>query len=100
MEPPLIRACSEGALLAVHAQPGARRSGIVGLHGGRLKIAVTTAAEKGKANQEILRVLAKALGLKVSQFAVQSGQTNPRKSILVADISSDDLQVRVERLLR
>ena len=40
-------------LIDVHAQPGAKRSAIVGEHGGRLKIAITSPPVDGKANSAL-----------------------------------------------
>lgn len=75
---------SEGVLLAVKAQPGARRNGVAGWHGGALKVAVTAVAEKGKANREILRVLAEALEISPSKLGIISGETASRKMILIS----------------
>lgn len=89
----------EGVLLPVQAQPGARRNGIVGVHAGRLKVAVTQAPEKGKANDAIVAVLAETLRLRRNQIALSSGSTNSRKVFLVREISSEDLQARIAAVL-
>lgn len=86
----------EGVLLPVQAQPGARRNGLSGVHDGRLKVAVTQAPEKGKANDAIVEVLAKALALKRSQISLVSGPTNSRKVFRVRDVALDDLQSRID----
>lgn len=80
----------DGVLLNVHAQPAARRSGLVGEHDGALRIAVTAPPDKGKANVAILDVLAKALGLKPSQLSLISGETARRKRILLAGLSPEE----------
>jgi uncharacterized protein (TIGR00251 family) len=46
--------------LCVHAQPGARRTEIVGLHGDALKIRVAARALEDRANQALLEFLAEA----------------------------------------
>lgn len=86
----------EGVLLPVQAQPGARRNGLTGVHDGRLKVAVTQAPEKGKANGAIIEVLVKALALKRNQIALVSGPTNSRKVFRVIDVALDDLQSRID----
>jgi uncharacterized protein len=88
-----------GVLLAVQAQPGARRSGIVGVHAGRLKVAVTQVAEKGKANTAILESLADGLGLKRSQVRLASGPTNPQKRVLVSGVTVEDVRERIAAAL-
>ncbi len=80
----------EGVLLHVHAQPGARRNGLIGEHDGALRVAVTAPPDKGKANAAILDVLAGALGLKPSQLALIAGETSRRKRILLAGLSPED----------
>ncbi len=84
-----------GILLPVRAQPGARRNALVGEQAGRLKVAVTQVAEKGKANAEIIRLLADALGLKRSQVTLRSGATSPLKVFHIAGIDETTLQQRI-----
>ena len=88
-----------GIVLTVKAQPGARRNGVVGEHAGSLKVAVTQAPEKGKANDAIIEVLADLLELKRNQLRLVSGATSSQKKFLVTGVSLDELQQRIERLL-
>lgn len=46
-------------LIDVHAQPGAKRSAIVGEHGGRLKIAIASPPVDGKANSALIAFFSK-----------------------------------------
>lgn len=102
-EPPMtnvrLEVHSRGVVLPVRAQPGARREGLAGVHDGALKVAVTAAAEKGRANQAIVAVLAAALGLKKSQIELISGETARRKLFLVDGLSMDDLCQRISLAL-
>jgi uncharacterized protein (TIGR00251 family) len=94
-----LTADRDSVLLPVHAQPGARRNGIVGVHAGRLKVAVTQAPEKGKANDAIIEVLAEGLSLKRSQISLASGPTNSRKVFRVRDLMVDELAERIASCL-
>lgn len=89
----------EGVILPVHAQPGARRSGVVGEHGGALKVAVTQAPEKGKANKAIIAVLAKSLHLKKSQIELLSGATSTQKRFLLHSVQTNDVRQQIKLLL-
>lgn len=86
----------EGVVLPVRASAGARDNGVRGVQEGALKVAVTQAAEKGKANKAILQVLAKALGVKRSQIELISGPTSAQKRFLVRDVSLEQLRHAVE----
>lgn len=88
-----------GVLLPVTAQPGARREGLVGVHQGRLKVAVTAPPERGKANTRIIQVLASALHLKKSQIGIRSGETSRQKTVLIQGVTCDELTERLTRLL-
>lgn len=94
-----LTADHDGVLLPVHAQPGARRNGVVGVHAGRLKVAVTQAPEKGKANDAIIEVLADNLSLKRSQISLASGPTNSRKVFRIRDLTVDELADRIATCL-
>lgn len=89
----------DGVFLPVRAQPGSRKHGVVGVHDGRLKVAVTQVAEKGKANDAIVEVLAKSLQLKGSQISLVSGSTNPLKRFLVTGVSLDQLAAKISAAL-
>ncbi len=90
----------DGILLPVHAQPNARQDGIVGMHDGRLKVAVTQAPEKDKANKQFARVIAAALGLKRSQVTLLRGQTSSSKTFVISGLSSTELQARIAASLQ
>jgi len=94
-----LEAHADGTILPVRAQAGARRNGLKGAHAGGLQVAVTQAPEKGKANQAIIVVLAKELGLKRSQFELLSGAASPQKKFLVRGIHPTDLAERIEQAL-
>ncbi|MCA9029900.1 MAG: YggU family protein [Planctomycetaceae bacterium] len=94
-----IEANDEGVFLPVHAQPGAKKNRIVGEHDGRLKVAVTAAPEKGKANKEIIAFLSKTLGIRKNQILIRSGETNSRKLLVVSDVDPRELQNKIEELL-
>ena len=95
----LLEETAAGVALAVKAAAGARRNGIVGTHAGCLKVAVTQAPEKGKANTAIAEVLAERLGLSRSQLQLIAGATSARKKFLVTGVALDELGQRIERLL-
>lgn len=88
-----------GIVLPVRAQPGARRAGIVGVHQGALKVAVTTRPERGKANKAIVDRVCAELRLKPSQVRLVSGETSPMKRLLVSGIALAELERRVAMAL-
>lgn len=94
-----LTADGEGVLVSVQAQPGARKNAIVGEHAGRLKVSVTQVAERGKANDALLEVLAEGLDLRRSQVRLVSGAVNSRKVFRIAEMSVDELRERIARVL-
>ena len=89
----------DGVVFGVKAAPGARSSAGTGEHAGLLKVAVTQVAEKGKANQALIAVIAKALDIRKSQIELLSGATQQQKRFLVRGLSRDQLAQRIEELL-
>lgn len=94
-----VRPHPDGAILSVRAQPGARRNEVRGLQDGALKVCVTQAPEKGKANKAIIEVLAKWLGVRKSQIVLLSGETASQKKFLVRQIEQEDLAQRINTRL-
>src|SRR5215472_14550539 len=90
---------AEGWVLPVRAQPGARRAGVQGEQAGALKIAVTAPPEDGRANQALVEVLRKTLGVKRSQVELIGGQRSRDKQFLIRGIARAELDVRLKALL-
>jgi uncharacterized protein (TIGR00251 family) len=90
---------ARGVILPVHAQPGARKNGITGVHAGRLKVTVTQPPEKGKANEAIVKLLAGLLGIKRSQVTLLAGDASKLKSFLIAGVNLAELQGRLSSIL-
>jgi uncharacterized protein (TIGR00251 family) len=88
----------EGVLLPVRAQPGARKSAVIGAHGGALKVAVTAPAQDGRANDALVDLLREALGLKRAQVALLFGQTSRDKKFLIRGLSREELAARLAEL--
>lgn len=79
----------------VRAQPGARKEGILGTHGDRLKIAVHAAPEQGKANSALINLLADKLSLQRHQISLVAGETNRDKTFLITNLSQDEIKERL-----
>jgi uncharacterized protein (TIGR00251 family) len=94
-----VTAHAEGCVLAVHAQPAARRSGVVGEHAGALKVAVTAPPQDGRANKALAEVLREALGLKRSQVELLGGEANRGKRFLIRGLARPELEARLAALL-
>lgn len=90
---------AQGTIIAVIAQPGARRNAILGLRAGALRVAVTAAPEKGKANAAIAAVLAESLDCRGSQVALISGESSRQKRFLIAGVAAGELRQRILTLL-
>ena len=95
---PILDPHADGTVLPVRAHPGARRSEIRGVQDGMLKVSVTQAPEKGKANKAVVELLSKKLGLKKSQIELISGETSHQKRFLVREIKPDELAERIRGL--
>jgi uncharacterized protein (TIGR00251 family) len=85
----------QGSMLRVRAQPGARRDELRGLQDGELKVAVTQVAERGKANDAIIRLLAKTLQVARSDFELVSGDTSRHKRLLIRGQTVTELEARL-----
>ncbi len=95
VDPLELRETADGVVLKVKALPGSRRNEIKGIHAGSLKVAVTAAAEKGKANQAVLALLANALRLRPRQLEIIQGSTSPSKSVLIHELDSQTVRDRL-----
>jgi uncharacterized protein (TIGR00251 family) len=91
---------SRGVVLPVSAQAGARRNGIVGVRNGMLRVAVTAAAEKGKANRAIIGVLSEALDVPKSAIEIVSGEASSKKRFVIVDGNTEAIHETLRELLQ
>lgn len=73
-----------GVYVKVHAQPGARKPQVRGMHGDAIKIAVREAARDGQANAALVHFLADALDRARKDIEVTSGHTSRRKRLFIS----------------
>jgi uncharacterized protein (TIGR00251 family) len=90
---------AEGCVLPVRAQPRARRAGVQGEQAGALKVAVTAPPQAGRANEALVEVLYKALGVKRSQVELIAGPTSRDKRYLIRGLTRAELEKRLTALL-
>ena len=95
----LVEPHPDGTVFSVQAHAGAKRNEISGIKCDILKVSVTQAPEKGKANKAIIAVLGKELSLRKSQLDIIAGETSRRKRFLARDISPQELARRIESAL-
>ena len=95
----VVEAHAEGATLLVKAQPRSRSNAVRGEYQGALKVSITQVAEKGKANEALINVLAKALRVRTSQVQLISGLTSTQKRLLIRGVTTEQLQQKLAAAL-
>lgn len=90
----------QGVIIRIKARPGARRNALAGLHDGALRIDVTAAPEKGKANDAIIALLAKTFTVPKSSIELISSPANPQKRFLLAGLDLVAAEKRLSDLRR
>jgi uncharacterized protein (TIGR00251 family) len=80
---PWARRTADGWALALHVQPGAKRSAAAGLHGERLKLRIAAPAVDGRANDALIAFVAATLGVPKARVAVAKGERSREKLVVV-----------------
>lgn len=93
--PLALRTTPHGVILKLRVSPGASRSRISGLRGDALKIAVAAPPEKGKANIEVIALLAAALGASKGAVTIVAGETSRDKQALIRGMNADDIESKL-----
>lgn len=81
--------------LQVRVQPRARRNSIEVVDGSKLKIYVTTAPEGGKANDAVVALLAKSLGIAKSHVRIVRGHKSRDKLLDIEGLTEDEVIARL-----
>ena len=87
----MLREGAQGTTLAVRAQPGAKKTAIVGIYGegetAQLKIAVQAPPIEGRANEALIVFLAKFFDLPKSAIELLGGELNRSKVFLLRGVA-------------
>jgi len=92
---PSIKKEDHGVSLAVRVAPRASRNELVGVEAGALKVRLTAPPVEGAANQALVKLLAKALGVAKGKVTVISGERSRNKRVLVEGLGLDELRGRL-----
>lgn len=86
----MLRSVQGGVSLAVRAQPGAKKTAIVGIYGegaaAQLKIAVQAPPIEGRANSALINFLAETFDLSKSHVELVSGELSRSKVFLIRGV--------------
>lgn len=77
-----------GVRVRIRVQPRASRTEVAGEHGGALRIRVAAPPVDGEANGELVRFLAKRLGVARSRVRIVAGETGRSKTVEVDGVSA------------
>ncbi len=97
-EPLAISERPGGLRLALHVKPRSAKSAVLGVKDGALVVALRAAPVDGAANEELVLLLAKALGVRRGDVAIAAGATGRRKLVDVAGLSVEEARARVAAL--
>jgi uncharacterized protein len=99
----MLRQTKDGITLAVRAQPGAKKSAIVGIYGegesAQLKIAVNAPPIEGRANEALIAFLAEFFSLPKSAIALTSGTSSRSKVFQLRGISIAQAEAKIKATL-
>ena len=78
-----------GILVTIHVQPRASKNAFAGIHDGAVKLRITAPPVDGKANAQIIELLAKLFHVSKAAVTLASGPQSRRKRFRVAGIDYD-----------
>ena len=81
---------SGGVIVEVKVIPRASQPGIAGIRSGALLVRLNAPPVEGAANDELVRLLADALGVPRRSVSIVSGNRDRRKRIQIVGVSVDE----------
>ena len=91
----LLSETADGVIVNVRVAPRSSRAGLDGMVGDALKVRIRSAPVDGKANKELIEVLADAFGLPKSAVEFKSGETSKTKRLLLRGVTKETILSRL-----
>ena len=88
----ILTETTDGVVSNVRAAPRSSRAGLDGMVGDALKVRTRSAPVDGKANKELIEVIADAFGLPKSAVVFKGGETSKTKRLLLRGITAAQMQ--------
>ena len=86
-------------LINVYVQPRASRTGLIGMHDGCLKLAISSPPVDDKANKSVVSFLSDFFQIPFREIRLCSGKKSRRKQLAIGTVSEDEIRRRIgERL--
>jgi uncharacterized protein len=88
----MLQQTDKGILINIKVIPNASRSEIVGVENEELKVRLAAVPDKGEANDELIRFMAKFLSVGKTNVKIVKGQKSRHKQVGVAGVSLEALK--------
>lgn len=80
-----------GVSFAVRVIPRSSKSEVIGEHDDALKVKLASPPVDGAANAELVKILAKALGIAKSSIAIVSGESSKTKQLRIDGVTAAEI---------
>lgn len=90
-----LKPTQAGTLIPVRVAPRASHNKITGVKQGALQVRLTAPPVDGAANQALIKLLAKALGLAKGRLSLASGQKSRDKVLLAQGITPEQVLAKL-----
>ncbi len=78
-------------IIALHCQPGAKKTEVQGEHDGRLKLRLAAPPVEGKANEALIQWLSKTLEIRRANIELLAGDLSRLKRVRVQGLTAQQL---------
>ncbi len=86
----LIETRGKHSVIKLFIQAKAKKSQFLGIHDGRLKLAISAPPIEGKANREVIAFMASYFGVRKNQVKIISGERSRRKTCIVESFAKKE----------
>jgi uncharacterized protein len=97
---PFLTIKGDGSLLiCIYVQPRASRTGLCGIYGDSLKVAIAAPPVDGRANREIIAYLSALLKIPKKEIAIISGAQSRKKKFRITSFTEGEVRKRLALVL-
>jgi uncharacterized protein (TIGR00251 family) len=90
----------EDILLKVYLQPKSSKNEVVGPYRDGFKVKVTAPPVEGKANEALIRLLAKELGISPSRIEILKGRHSREKTLRIPGMVDEEFMKKLQVVTR